>query len=109
MSHSSVPQALMAERVVTDALLMKTALLVSSVEDTTSVSSQMESSNQNALRTVTAASDNSAVAINAWMSHKSVPQALTAERVVTDALLMKTALLVSSVEDTTSVSSPMES
>ena len=55
------------------------------------------------------ASENSAVAMNASQNQRSVPQALPAERAATDALLMETALLVSSVEDTTSVSSPMES
>ena len=103
-SHSFVGQC-----VVTLALLMETALLVSSVEEKESVSSQWESSNQNALRTVTAASDHPAGTINATKSHRCVPQALTVERVVTLALLMETALLVSSVEDTESVSSQRES
>ena len=54
-------------------------------------------------------SENSAVTMNASQNQNFVPQALPAERVVTLALLMETALLVSSVEDTESVSSPMES
>ena len=103
-SHSFVGQC-----VVTLALLMETVLLVSSVEEKESVSSQWESSNQNALRTVTAASDHPAGTINATKSHRCVQEALTVERVVTLALLMETALLVSSVEDTESVSSQMES
>ena len=108
-NHSFVLMALPVERVVTLALLMENALLVSSVENTESVSSQLESSNQNALRTVTAASDHPAGTINATKNHRCVPQALTVEHVVTLALLMETALLVSSVEDTESVSSQRES
>ena len=50
------------------------------------------------------ASENSAVTMNASQNQNFVPQALPAERVVTLALLMETALLVSSVEDTESVS-----
>ena len=55
------------------------------------------------------ASENSAVTMNASQNQNFVPQALPAERVVTLALLMETALLVSSVEDTESVSSQRES
>ena len=55
------------------------------------------------------ASENSAVTMNASQNQNFVPQALPAERVVTLALLMETALLVSSVEDTESVSLPLES
>ena len=47
-----MPQALTVERAVTDALMMMTALLVSSVEDTTSVSLPLESSYQNEILTV---------------------------------------------------------
>ena len=91
--------ALPVERVVTLALLMETALLVSSVEDTESVSSPMESSNQNVLRTVTAASENSAVTMNASQNHSFVGQF-----VVTLALLTTTATLVNSVIEKESVS-----
>ena len=47
-----MPQALLAERAATDALLIETALLVSSVEDSESVSLPLESSYQNEILTV---------------------------------------------------------
>ena len=99
-NHRPVPQALPVERVATFALLMKTALLVSSVEDSESVSSPMESLNQNALRTVTAASENSVVTMSASQNHSFVGQF-----VVTLALLTTTATLVNSVIEKESVSS----
>ena len=86
--------------VATLALLMETALLVSSVEEKESVSSQWESSNHNALRTVTAASENSVVTMSASQNHSFVGQF-----VVTLALLTTTATLVNSVIEKESVSS----
>ena len=83
---------------------LERAVQENSVQEKDSVSSPMESLNQNALRTVTVASENSAVAINAFQNHSSVLIAPPAERVATLALIMKTALLVSSVEDSESVS-----
>ena len=85
------------------------AVQVNSVQQMDSVSSQWESSNQNALRTVTAASEKPALPMNASQNHSFVLMALPVERVVTLALLMENALLVSSVENTESVSSQLES
>ena len=76
------------------------AVQENSVQEKDSVSSPMESLNQNALRTVTVASENSAVEMNASQSHNFVGQC-----VVTLALLTTTATLVSSVIEKESVSS----
>ena len=81
-------------------LATERAVQENSVQEKDSVSSPMESLNQNALRIVTVASENSAVAMNASQSHNFVGQC-----VVTLALLTTTATLVSSVIEKESVSS----
>ena len=76
------------------------AVQENSVQEKDSVSSPMESSNQNALRIVTVASENSAVTMSASQNHSFVGQF-----VVTLALLTTTATLVNSVIEKESVSS----